>query len=185
MKIVAIVGSMRNGNTKYLVDKALESVNLFKSVEVQKVHLRDLTMEYCDGCLICDETKRCVKKDDMTELVDSIAESDGFIFATPARWSLLSGEMKTFFDRLNPLAMTEELSGKKAIIIAVGQSEEDDRESIVSAADSVEAFCDNAGIEIVDKVIVCGCYNETDAKGKQNYIEQCTNATIGLLKALE
>lgn len=172
MKILAVIGSTRNGNTKYIVEKIIDGITKKnETCNVQKIHLRDIKMNFCDGCLVCDKTGKCVINDDMTKIVSNVRDADGFIFASPARWALLSGEMKTFFDRLNPLAIKEELAGKLCVNIVVGQSEEDDKESIVLAANSLKTFCDNAGIEVVDTVIACGCYNATDIVSKREYIE--------------
>lgn len=185
MKIMAIIGSMRNGNTKYLVEKMISEMRLTNEICIKKLHLKDITLHFCDGCLICDETGKCVIDDDMSKIVDEIRRADGFVFASPARWSLLSGEMKTFFDRLNPLAVREELRGKSCVNIVVGQSEEDDKESIILASNSMKAFCDNAGIKVIETVLVCGCYGDRDILEKNKYIEEGIKAGNKLLENLQ
>ncbi len=181
MKILAISGSIRNGNTEILVDEAIRDIKTDKNVEIEKIHLGNIHMNYCSGCLKCDTTGNCIFDDDMTEIVSAVRASDAFIFATPTRWGLLSGELKTFLDRLNPLAIKEELKGKKAIVFAVGQSEEENCESIKYAAESLKIFCDNAGIEVIDTVIVCDCYDSNDASKKVNSIASCKNAINKLI----
>jgi multimeric flavodoxin WrbA len=57
------------------------------------IDLADMTMKFCTGCLCCDEAKTCSIDDDMTKALNSIGTADAFIFASPVRWSLLSGEM--------------------------------------------------------------------------------------------
>lgn len=186
MKIIAVIGSTRNGNTKYMVEKIIDGIKREDArCDVQKIYLRDIKMEFCDGCLVCDETGECVINDDMSKIVAEIRKADGFIFASPARWALLSGEMKTFFDRLNPLAVKEEMAGKLCVNIVIGQSEEDGKESIESAADSLKAFCNDAGIEIVDTVIACGCYGATDIVSKTIYVENGIFAGKKLLEKLQ
>lgn len=185
MKIIAVIGSTRNGNTKHMVEKIIDGMMGEKGVSVQKLHLRDIKMNFCDGCLLCDETGKCVIEDDMINIVEDVRNADGFIFASPARWSLLSGEMKTFFDRLNPLAVREEMNGKACINFVVGQSEEDDNESIKLAANSIKAFCDNAGIEVVDTIIACGCYGRNDIVSKNQYIEAGIAAGKKLIDKLQ
>ena len=182
MKILAIVGSMRDGNSNYLVNEAIRQIQGKKSIRIDKIHLKDISMNFCNGCLICDETGSCVFNDDLSALISEIRNTDAFIMATPARWGLLSGEMKTFIDRLNPLAMKEELKGKKTIIIAVGQSESNESRSIELAAKSIETFCSDAGIEVVDTIIVCGCYEKDDAKKQKDYIEKCSMAMQRLIE---
>ena len=186
MKILAVAGSCRLGNTKYLVDVAVaEIVNTYRNLDITNIHLKDISMNFCCGCLDCDSTGKCIYSDDMTDLVSIARDADGLILATPARWGLLSGEMKTFLDRLNPLAVREELNGKKAIVIAVGQSEEDDSESIRFAAESLVTFCNNAGICVLDTVMVCGCYSYSDASTNLEAITACKSAGKHLLNNIQ
>ncbi len=182
MRILAVVGSIRRGNTYAMVEAACHALN---ESDIELIHLKDLDFKMCDGCLSCDESGLCTYDDDMSRLLDDVKKADGFIFGTPARWSLLSGELKVFFDRLNPLAVPELLKGKKAIIFAVGQTEGEEAESITIAADSVKAFCDNAGIEVVDTVIAKNCL-EADSLITNNLVilDKCRNSAINLYKSL-
>ena len=93
--------------------------------------------------------------------------------------------MKTFFDRLNPLAVKEELEGKVCVNIVVGQSEENDKESIVLAAESLKTFCENSGIEVVDTALACGCYGPEDVVSQNGYIELCIKAGRKLVNYLK
>lgn len=182
MRILAVAGSMRDGNTKRMIDEAVNHIHNMKYVNVKKVHLKDISMQYCNGCLMCDETGTCFWDDDMKHIADDVRNIDGFIFASPARWSLLSGEMKTFLDRLNPLAVNDELRGKKCVIFVVGQSEEDDSQSIQTAAKSISDFCNNAGIDVVGTVIACGCYASDDISNKNECIEKCRRMSQRLVE---
>lgn len=182
MKIIGIVGSIRRGNTYAMVESACQALT---ECDVELVHLKDISLNHCDGCLECDETGGCHLGDHMSDLVTRIKEADGYIFGTPARWSLLSGELKTFFDRLNPLAVPELLAGKKAIIFSVGQSEGNDNESIKLAADSVRFFCDNAEIEVVDIIIASDCLKAEDLIEKHPaYLHECKKSAEKLQSAL-
>lgn len=182
MKIVAVVGSIRRGNTLKMVEAACSP---FSSDEVKVIDLAHIKMGFCTGCLYCDDVKRCNIDDDMTNLIDEIANADAFIFASPVRWSLLSGEMKTFFDRLNPLATLGTLNEKKCILLTVGQSEagSDDASSIDAGLKSMEFFCENAGIEVVDSVKAYGCLEE-DSIENSPYIKACYVAAQKLKEIL-
>lgn len=182
MRVVAVVGSNRRGNTYAMVEAACHAM---PDLDVELLHVKDLLDAMCDGCLTCDVTGECHIGDEMTRTVTSVREADGFIFGTPARWGLLSGELKVFFDRLNPLAVPEQLNGKKALILAVGQCEGDEALSIRQAADSVETFCENAGIEVVERVIAEGCTKPTDAIERHpEILEQCRTAARKLSEVL-
>lgn len=183
MKILAVIGSTRNGNTKYVIEKTLQEIQKYEGISIETINLKNIKMNYCNGCLLCDETGQCNIDDDMTKLVDHVKNADAYIFATPTRWRLLSGEMKTFFDRLNPLAVSEALKGKIASIIAIGQSSYEEKDSIVSAANSIMAFCNDAGIEVIDKIIICDCYGNNDIAQKTDDINNCILSGKKLIEA--
>lgn len=185
MRILAIVGSIRDGNSKILVDETVREIQKYDNVQIEKIHLKDISMRFCNGCLVCDSTGKCVFDDDMSGIISKVRDADAFIFATPARWRLLSGEMKTFLDRLNPLAVNEELKNKKAVVFAVGQSDEEANESIRHAAESLKMFCEDAGIKIIDTVIASGCYDKNDVQNKPNYINSCKLAANHLINSLK
>ena len=182
MKIVAVVGSIRRGNTLKMVQAACSR---FSPDEISIIDLAHIKMEYCKYCLYCDTEKKCCIDDDMTKLMDKIADADAYIFASPVRWSLLSGEMKTFFDRLNPFATLGTLSEKKCILLTVGQSEEgsDDAFSIDAGLKSMEFFCENAGIEVIGSVKAYGCLEE-DSIENSSYIKECYAVAEKLKEAI-
>lgn len=182
MRILAVVGSYRRGNTYAMVESACHAL---KDCEVELIHLKDLDIKFCDGCLACDDTGVCTIDDDMSTFLPEVEKADGFIFGSPARWSLLSGELKVFFDRLNPLAAPEKLKGRKAIIFTVGQTEGEEAESISLAAESIKNFCENAEIEVVDIVTAEGCLNSEDLiSTHRDYLELCKSSASKLYKAL-
>jgi len=183
MKIVAVVGSIRRGNTLKMVQAACASL---ESKDVDIIDLSKMSLQFCTGCLYCDETKTCNIDDDMTKALDAIGAADAYIFASPVRWSLLSGEMKTFFDRLNPFATTGTLNGKKCILLTVGQSETDGEEafSIDAGLQSMQFFCENAGIEVIDSVKAYGCLSEDDIESTP-YLDMCTTAAKKLAESLK
>ena len=182
MKVVAVVGSIRRGNTLKMVQA---SCSKFLPEEIDIIDLGKIQIDFCTGCLYCDETQKCNIDDDLSKLMDKIAEADAYIFATPVRWSLLSGEMKTFFDRLNPFATVGTLNGKKCILLTVGQSEKESEDgfSIDLGLKSMEFFCENAGIDVIDEVKAYGCLAENDITNS-SYLEKCYKAAEKLRNTL-
>ena len=49
------------------------------------------------------KTSKCVIKDDMNDLVEKVINADVLVFATPIYFYEMSGQLKTFLDRCNPL----------------------------------------------------------------------------------
>ena len=102
-KVFILDSSFRdNSNSSYL---ALSFAKGAKEAghEVNYVKLKDLSLFFCKGCLACSNLKKCVIKDDMNYLYDLISSCDVLCFASPVYYYGLSGQLKTFLDRLNPL----------------------------------------------------------------------------------
>jgi len=183
MRVVAIVGSSRRGNTYAMVESACHGIGT--DCDLELIHIRDMTIKFCDGCLTCDSNGKCHINDSMTDIITSIIAADGLIIGTPARWSLLSGELKVLIDRLNPLAAQERLKKKKAIVFAVGQTSPEQDDSVKTACNSVVAFCANAGIKVVSKVLAYGCLEPNDLIEKSpDVLDKCKRAAKKLLASL-
>lgn len=103
-KIVGVCGSPRaGGNTETLLRHAL-SVLEAEGVATEFVSLRNRRIEPCRACGTCRQTKSCAIQDDVPELFDKLAESDGFILASPVYFSSTAGQMKCFIDRIGYLS---------------------------------------------------------------------------------
>ncbi len=143
--MLIIVGSRRDGNCKALADfvkKELETDRIHTEIIVpgnQRIHL-------CTGCMDCDASGVCDFTDDMKENIVRIRKEETLLFITPARWNLLSGDLKIFMDRLNPMYSRRELVGKKGIVVAIGAKPKDVYSSY-AAAGSVRDFLESAGME--------------------------------------
>lgn len=186
MKLVIVSGSKRKGNSEYIASVIYEYLkDLGYETNTTVVKLSEININYCTGCLACDETEKCNIEDDMTNLVDIIAEADGVVFISPVRWSLISGEMKTFLDRLNPLAVSMKLSGKKCLTIVIGQSEEKEGESVIAASASFKAFADNAEMIIYKQLEVYSCLSESSISEKPESIDECIKESELFIKWIE
>ena len=115
-KTVIILGSRREGNGQYLANKIknrLESKRIISDIIIpgnQKIYI-------CTGCMDCDTKGVCDFKDDMIDNIKKVENADTLIFITPTRWNLISGDLKIFMDRLNPLYTKETLKNKNMIAI--------------------------------------------------------------------
>ena len=108
MKLMAIIGSpRRGGNTETLVDKVIEGYLSKTQAEVVKIFVTEKKIGYCTGCLSCTfpppGTKKCIIKDDMTEILAQVPSADVFIFGTPNHMRTVSAPLLTFLARLLPL----------------------------------------------------------------------------------
>jgi len=122
MKILAINGSPRKGNTDTMLD-------LIPNVEIVKLISKKIN--FCgggDNC--CPKTKICEIKDDMAEIYSKLEEADVVILASPCYFSNVSGVMKVFMDRCNPYYYSKKLKDKKFFLLMVGGHEPSIKEGI-------------------------------------------------------
>ena len=102
-KILVISTSLRkNSNTDILADEFIRGA-INSGHEVEKIFLKDKKINFCLGCDVCQNTKRCVLQDDASEIVKKIHEADVIVFAAPVYFGGVSGQMQTLLDRTYPL----------------------------------------------------------------------------------
>ena len=117
MKIIIINGSHRkNGSTAFILNELLQELNKYDDVDVQFIHVADLSLNYCVGCGTCYRTGKCIYRDDVEALSSNIASADGIILGSPTYASNVSAQMKTIIDR-GHFVMEQLLYGKYAISV--------------------------------------------------------------------
>lgn len=145
--MIIVVGSRRDGNSQelaHLVQDMLNKDRIYSKIIVpgnQKIHL-------CTGCMDCDKDGVCDFKDDMEQNIEDIKNDNVIMFITPTRWNLLSGDLKIFMDRLNPLYSKGLLRGKKLIAVSIG-SKSRDLYSTESSLSDLISFAEAAKMNVV------------------------------------
>jgi multimeric flavodoxin WrbA len=105
MKVMAFNGSPRKKwNTATLLEKALKGA-ASQGAETELVHLYDLTFQGCISCFACKTRGdpsygRCATKDDLTPILKKVEEADAIILGSPFYFGTVSGEMRSFMERL-------------------------------------------------------------------------------------
>ncbi len=105
MKIMAFNGSPRKQwNTATLLGKALEGA-ASQGAETELMHLYDLDYKGCISCFACktiggNSYGRCAVQDDLAPVFSRIEQADALILGSPIYWGTVSGEMKSFMERL-------------------------------------------------------------------------------------
>jgi len=125
IKIIGICGSPRNGNTTWIMEKIFKEIST-KGIESELILLRNLHLELCNGCLICEDTGECPINDDMKALYEKLSQCDRLLIGTPVYFDSVPALLKKFIDRLNPLCVKEKLSNKDLYLIVVGQLKGDE-----------------------------------------------------------
>ncbi|SHL32215.1 Multimeric flavodoxin WrbA [Anaerocolumna jejuensis DSM 15929] len=105
MKIIAINGSPRkNKNTATLLKKALEGAESY-GAETELIHLYDLDYKGCVSCFACKLKNgksygKCAYKDGLTLVLEKAADADAIIFGSPIYFESVTGNMRSFMERL-------------------------------------------------------------------------------------
>jgi multimeric flavodoxin WrbA len=100
MKITCILGSPRtNGNSAAIADKFCKTAEL-KAAEVTRFELNKMNYRGCQGCMACkSKYDKCVLKDDLGEVLDSVRNSDITVLASPVYFGDFTSQAKGFIDR--------------------------------------------------------------------------------------
>jgi multimeric flavodoxin WrbA len=105
MKVLGVNGSPRKKwNTATLLEKALEGA-ASQGAETESFHLYELNYKGCVSCFAC-KTKdgksygRCAMQDDLSPILKAIDEVDAIILASPIYFGTVTGEMRSFMERL-------------------------------------------------------------------------------------
>ena len=100
MKIVCLLGSPRpKGNSTFIAKRFCDAAEGF-GANAQIFNLNKLKYRGCQACMGC-KTKldRCVLKDDLSEVLDSVRNADVLVMAAPTYWGDVPSQLKAFMDR--------------------------------------------------------------------------------------
>jgi len=119
MRVLAVCGSPRKGNSEYILDRIVDLLSS-RGCEVEKLLLRKMKIRMCTGCLACENRKgSCHLKDDMEKVYPLILDSDIILFAAPVYFEMISALMKNFMDRTCPV--WTKIQGKRMAGIVVAE----------------------------------------------------------------
>jgi multimeric flavodoxin WrbA len=108
IRILGISGSPRKANTDLLLEAALKSAETLPGMTTERIDLKGTDIKFCIGCFKCFEENSndyaCqVHRDSMDQIYSKLRECQGLIIATPVYFGQVTGQMKTFMDRTEPL----------------------------------------------------------------------------------
>lgn len=103
-KVLIISTSLRKGSNSDVLAEEFAKGAKAAGHEVEKISLIDKEIQFCRGCLVCQEKKRCVIHDDADTIVqEKMLHAEVLVLATPIYYYEMCGQMKTLLDRANPL----------------------------------------------------------------------------------
>lgn len=169
MKIIAICGSPRKGNTEFVLKRILAKVEEF-GAKTELILLREKRIEFCDGCLSCDSAGQCKIRDDMQIIYPRLEENDVIIFGSPNYFNNISGLMKNFIDRLLPYYYKNKLKDKKVALAVIGAS--DKIKTIEKPAGCIKEVIDLLNMSLISEFFLVGKDKPNDAENDPESIKK-------------
>jgi multimeric flavodoxin WrbA len=119
MKVTGVIASPRGkkGNTYPLLIAALTGAE-DEGAETEIINIAKSEINYCTGCLKCFKSGKCIYDDDFEKVFSKLMKSDGIIFASPNYINSVTGQMKTFFDRMADAIHCQMFEGKYGFSIS-------------------------------------------------------------------
>ena len=105
MNVIAVNGSPRKDwSTGTLLKSALEGAESV-GAQTSLVHLYDLTYQGCTSCFSCKRKGNtcdglCAMRDDLREVLEQVLASDVLLLGSPIYFGDITGEMRSFLERL-------------------------------------------------------------------------------------
>ena len=105
MKKIMIIdgGPRKNMNTAAMLSKVAEGAAQ-AGADVKIVRLYDMAYKGCISCLACKikgkASNVCKFKDALTPVLEEIAQADGLVLGSPIYFGDVTGQMRTFLERL-------------------------------------------------------------------------------------
>lgn len=107
MRALILNGALAGDDGLVPIEQALDAALAVRGWTVQRVHLRDRPIAYCQGCFEC-WTKTpgiCKTKDAAAEVTRAIVRSELLVLLTPITFGGYSSELKKALDRSIGLVM--------------------------------------------------------------------------------
>lgn len=129
-KVLGIVGSPRDGNTRYLVSLALEECSK-RGIATELLHTGKMDISPCTACDQCSGGKDCTIYDDFQAIEEKMETADGMIIGSPVYFGCVPAQLKALMDRTRPLRRRDSLKDAIGGAIAVGGSRNGGQEFVL------------------------------------------------------
>ena len=160
MKVIAVNGSHNPDGNTYQALKIMCDVLEEQGIETEILQIGMDAVQGCIGCCHCrnEQSGHCIFDDVVNEHADKIKQADGVIFGSPVHYAGISGDMKSYMDRLFYSASKGFARKVTAGVVALRRS------GGVASVDQFDRYFGIAGM-----IIAPSCYWNAihgDAKGE-------------------
>ncbi len=163
-KKIFIVSSTprKNGNSDILAEEFARGAREAGHT-AEKINLRETELKFCTGCLWCQTHEGCVLKDGVNPVLEKVRNADVLVFATPIYYYEMSGQLKTFLDRMNPLYSRE---NRFREVYLLATAAENDERAMDGAVKGVQGWIDCFdGVRLAGVVRGIGAEKVGEVKG--------------------
>lgn len=152
-KNVLVISSSprKGGNSDLLCDQFIKGAQE-AGHHTEKISLREQKINYCTGCGVCNDTHRCVQKDDMAALLDKLVQADVIVLATPVYFYSMDGQLKTFIDRTVP--RYTEISDKDFYFILTAADTQ--KKNLARTVEALRGFTEDCLSDTKEKAVIYG-----------------------------
>jgi len=187
VKILAIHGSPRIGNSKILLDEAVRICNL-KKHEIIQINPCELNISGCNACNGCSTTGVCVIRDDMDRIYPLLKDSQRIIIASPIFFFSIPAQLKLLIDRCQCLWYEKYVlkrfnsnESRKALVILVGGMKKGEIGATCAEA-TIKAFLRTIDIKTHKTLYYLGYDNAGEILKTPSILKEVTAETEELLK---
>lgn len=190
MNIVALYGSPRKkGNSAALASRFLEKAEEL-GAGTRSFYLNTMNIKGCQACMGCKTKKdHCIVKDDLTDVLEAVRETDVLVLATPIYFGDVSAQLKMFIDRtysyfvpdfLTSLEPSRLKPGKRLVFIQTqGQPSPDLFNDIYP---KYEFFLNMMGFKENTLIRACGVSGAGETTNSPELMSQAEAAAVKVMK---
>lgn len=183
MKVLALCGSPRTkGNTAYILKNIVEEIRRQGHV-AEIIHLSELDIMECNGCLVCEETEctgDCTIHDDIQAyVIPQLLTCDAIVLGSPSYFGLPTAQMKRFMDRSNMVLSQVTKRGLRYGLVVVGQSE---KASLDATCRALRRYCKILGMrEVAGSPVRAIARDEGDVRNDKSALEAAERLARSLI----
>lgn len=149
--VLIISTSLRDHANSEILAHAMERGAAEAGHTVEFVSLKGQNIQFCRGCLACQQLGHCVIQDDANAITEKMQHADVIVWATPVYYYAMAGQMKTLIDRANALFSIGHQFREVYLIVTAADNSPTAAQNILSDI--------NGWISCFSGVKFCGCVN--------------------------
>ena len=168
MKLVILSSSLRTDSNSEQLAKAFADGAAAAGHSVEFHSLRGKKLQFCTGCMACQKLHRCVLEDGASALLETVRTADALVFATPVYYYAVSGQLKTFLDRMNPIFSA---GHRYRSVYLLATAAEDDPSAMDGAVKDLQGWVDCFdGVELRGVLRATGVDAPGAVRGRPDYL---------------